>query len=185
MIGRGNVGGTLGERLASAGHDVVFGVRTPGGAGTASVGDAVAGAEAVVLAVPGPVAGGLVAGLGAALDGKVVVDATNNLSVPGPMHALAGLGEKAYAVRAFNTVGWEVLADPIVDGRRTSLVYAAEEGPGRDVAEQLVRGVGLDPVWAGGADAFDIVDGLARLWLTLVLRRGHPRRLAFGVLAER
>jgi hypothetical protein len=29
-----------------------------------------------------------------------------------------------------------------------------------------------------------VVDGVCRLWLTLVFRRGYPRRLAFRMLAD-
>ena len=53
VIGKGNIGRTLGGKWVAAGHDVVYGVRSPGAAGTASITDAVAAAEVVVLAVPG------------------------------------------------------------------------------------------------------------------------------------
>ena len=36
----------------------------------------------------------------------------------------------------------------------------------------------------GDIDAVDVVDGVGRLWLTLVFRQGHPRRIAFRMLAE-
>jgi hypothetical protein len=36
----------------------------------------------------------------------------------------------------------------------------------------------------GDIDAVDVVDGVGRLWLTLVFRQGHPRRLAFRLLTD-
>jgi predicted dinucleotide-binding enzyme len=185
VVGAGNIGGTLGAAWRAAGHEVVYGVRHPGATGTASVAEAVAASGVVLLAVPGGAAKELVASLGPALAGKVVIDATNDLQGPGPLHALDGLPAGAEPVRAFNTVGWEVFADPVVAGVRADLLYAAEEGRARDVAERLIRDVGLAPVWVGGADAFAIVDGVTRLWLTLALRRGLGRRLAFKLLLER
>ena len=79
VIGAGNIGGTLGSKWAAAGHDVVYGVRSPGAPGSAAIADAVAVAEAVVLAVPGAAAKEVLASLGTALAGKVVIDATNDV----------------------------------------------------------------------------------------------------------
>jgi predicted dinucleotide-binding enzyme len=184
VVGAGNIGRTLGGKWTAAGHHVVYGVRQPGGAGTAAVADAVAGAEVVVLAVPGAAAKGVIASLGTGLAGKVVVDATNDVQGSGKLHALDELADGAYPVRAFNTLGWENFADPVVGGVTADLFYAAEEGVARDTAERLIRDVGLEPVWVGGVDAFDIVDSLTRLWFTLAFQRKLGRRLAFKVLRD-
>ena len=58
VIGKGNIGGTLGSKWRAAGHDVVYGTRDgsgqgPGGAPVRSIGDALKDAEVVLLAVPG------------------------------------------------------------------------------------------------------------------------------------
>ena len=57
VIGTGRIGGTLGQRWQAAGHEVVYGSRAgagtgPGGAPATAVGEALTGAEAVLLAVP-------------------------------------------------------------------------------------------------------------------------------------
>ena len=184
VIGRGNIGSTLGRKWVAAGHDVVYGVRSPGGPGTAAVDEAVRGAEAVVLAVPGPAAKEVLAALAHELAGKVVVDTTNNLAGDGALHALDELADGAHPVRAFNTVGWEVFDEPAVGGTQADLLFAAEEGKAREVAEQLIRDVGLRPVWVGGIDAIELVDNLTRLWFALAIRRGLGRHLALKVLAE-
>jgi 8-hydroxy-5-deazaflavin:NADPH oxidoreductase len=184
VVGAGNIGRTLGEKWLAAGHHVVFGVRRPGNPGTASVVDAVTDADVVVLAVPGPAAKDLVSSLGSGLAGKVVVDATNDVQGAGPLHALDELVDGALPVRAFNTLGWETFADPVVGGVTADLLYAAEEGRAKDTAEALIRDVGLEPVWLGGVDAFDVVDSVTRLWFTLVFQRKLGRRLAFKILRE-
>ena len=87
VIGTGKIGGTLGGRWRAAGHEVVYGSRAgagggPGGAPLMAVADALAGADVVVLAVPAGAVGGVVAANGAALAGKVVIDAVNRIGEP-------------------------------------------------------------------------------------------------------
>ena len=84
VIGTGNIGGTLGSRWRAAGQDVVYGSRSasgegPGGASVNPIGEAIAGADVVVLAVPGRAAAEMAGDHGAALAGKTVIDATNNI----------------------------------------------------------------------------------------------------------
>jgi 8-hydroxy-5-deazaflavin:NADPH oxidoreductase len=184
VIGRGKVGATLGGKWVGAGHQVVFGSRKPDGPDTASVAAAVEGAEVVVLAVPGSAAGEVVATLGEKLRDKVVIDTTNDVAGSGKLHALDEIADGAHPVRAFNSLGWENFVDPVIGGVRADLLFASEDGHPREVAEQLIRDVGFEPVWVGELDAFDLVDSLTRLWFTLALRRGLGRRLAFKVLTE-
>jgi predicted dinucleotide-binding enzyme len=184
VIGAGNIGRTLGGKWEAAGHDVVYGVRSPGAPGTEPVTEAVAFAEVVVLAIPGAAAKDLIAALGAGLAGKVVIDATNDVQGDGRLHALEELADGAHPVRAFNTLGWENFADPVIDGVTADLFYAAEEGHAREVAERLVADVGLRPVWLGGVETFDLVDSLTRLWFTLAFQRKLGRRLAFKMLVD-
>jgi 8-hydroxy-5-deazaflavin:NADPH oxidoreductase len=184
VIGAGRIGRTLGGAWAAAGHDVVYGVRSPAEPGERSVEAAVPEADVVVLAVPGGVARDVVGRLGTALAGKVVVDATNDVAGGGELNALGALPDEAEPVRAFNTIGWECMADPIVGGQQADMLYAAEPGRPKDVAERLISDVGLRPVYVGGADAFGVVDSVTRLWFTLVFQRGLGRRLAFKVLVD-
>src|SRR5215469_7982551 len=69
VIGTGKIGGTLGGRWRAAGHDVVYGSRTgsgegPGGAPLTAVGEALAGADVVLLAMPGGAVGEVAIGIG-------------------------------------------------------------------------------------------------------------------------
>jgi 8-hydroxy-5-deazaflavin:NADPH oxidoreductase len=184
VIGAGNIGGTLGGRWAGNGHDVVYGVRSPGAPGTATIADAVVEAEVVALAVPGAAAKDVIASLGRALSGKVVIDATNDVQGTGKLHALDELDAGAHPARAFNTLGWESFADPSFDGVTADLFYAAEEGRAQEVTRTLISDVGLRPVWVGGVGAFDLVDSLARLWFTLAFQQKLGRRLAFKLLGD-
>jgi predicted dinucleotide-binding enzyme len=182
VIGGGNIGSTIGEAWRRAGHDVAFASRSPEPPRTVAIPDAIAGAEVVLLAVPGGAVPGLLAEHGGALDGRVVIDATNDIGGERLHHAEAyAQAPGARFVRAFSTLGWEMYADPQVGGETADLFWC---GPDDPRVEQLIADVGLRPVRVGDSDAIDVVDGAGRLWLTLVFRQGHPRRLAFRMLAE-
>jgi 8-hydroxy-5-deazaflavin:NADPH oxidoreductase len=182
VIGAGNIGGTLRSKWAVAGHEVVYGVRSPGAPGTAAIADAVAGAEVVLLAVPGTAAKDVLASLGGALAGKIVIDATNDIQGAGKLRALDELADGAHPVPAFNTLGWENYADPVFEGVAADLFYGAEEGHAKDVADRLIADIGLNPVWLGGVGTFDVVDSLTRLWFQLAFQRKLGRRLGFKML---
>jgi predicted dinucleotide-binding enzyme len=184
VIGAGNIGGTLGDKWTKAGHEVVYGVRQPSQEDQRSPADAVAGADVVVLAVPGPAAKDVIRSLGDSLAGKVVIDATNDMQGSGKLHALDELNDASHPARAFNTLGWECFADPVIGGQQADLLYAAEEGQAKEVAEHLIQDIGLQPIWLGGVEAFDTVDSLTRVWFTLALQRNLGRHLALKVLHD-
>ncbi|MBV9095294.1 MAG: NAD(P)-binding domain-containing protein [Streptosporangiaceae bacterium] len=184
VIGTGNIGGTLGRRWVAAGHEVTYGTRAgtgegPGGAPQLAVDDALAGAEVVVLAVPGGAVAEVVAANGPALGGKIVIDAANRIGEPevNSRAAIAADAPQARYVRAFNTLGWENFADPLPG---TALFFAADPSA-RPAAEELITAVGLEPVFAGDAAATGTVDALLPLWFALVKHNGGNRRVALRV----
>jgi 8-hydroxy-5-deazaflavin:NADPH oxidoreductase len=185
IIGTGNIGSTLGGRWRAAGHDVVYGSRGASGEGPAGaplmgVGEALADADVVLLAVPGRAVAEVVGANGAALTGKVVIDAANRIGEP-EFHsraAIAAAAPGAHYVRAFNTLGWENFADPPAG----AVLFFAAGPAARPVAEELITAVGLEPVFAGDTDATDTVDALLPLWFALVKQRGGDRRLALAIV---
>jgi 8-hydroxy-5-deazaflavin:NADPH oxidoreductase len=183
VIGGGNIGTTIGEAWRRAGHEVAFASRSPEPPATVAIPDAIAGAEVVLLAVPGGAVPQLLADHGAALDGRVVIDATNDVGGERLHHAdaYASAAPGARFVRAFNTLGFEMFANPSIGGEVADLFWCGPEDAG---IEQLISDVGLRPVRLGDIDAVDVVDGAGRLWLTLVFRQGYPRRLAFRMLQD-
>jgi predicted dinucleotide-binding enzyme len=183
VIGSGTIGSTIGEAWRRAGHEVVYASRSPQSPRTVAIADAIAGAEAVPLATPGAAVPELLASHGDALDGRLVIDATNDVGGERLHHAeaYAEHAPGARLARAFNTLGFEMFADPSVGGEVVDLFWCGPDDAG---VEGLIADVGLRPVRVGGIDAIDVVDGVGRLWLTLVFREGHPRRLAFRMLVD-
>jgi 8-hydroxy-5-deazaflavin:NADPH oxidoreductase len=185
VIGTGNIGGTLGGKWRAAGHDVVYGSRAaagagPGGAPIAAIPDALAGADVVLLAIPGPAVAELAGAHGAELAGKVVIDAANRIGAAEVnSHAdIAAAAPAAHYARAFSTLGWENFADPLPGAQ----LFFAADADARAATEELISAVGLEPVFVGDAGSARTVDGLLPLWFALVQQSGGNRKLAFRTI---
>jgi len=184
-VGAGNIGGTLGDAWTKAGHEVVYGLRDPSKrTDSQPIGRALDGAEAVLLALPGSATVDFVREHAKALDGRIILDATNDFRAPrfNSWPELTAAIPAAQLYRAFNTLGWDIFAKPLVGDVQADVFYCGPEGRGREVVEQLIGDAGLRPIWVGGVDQVDTVDGLLRLWM--VLSRARGRRIAFKLLSE-
>ncbi len=143
VVGRGNVGGGLGDLWEQASHEVKRIGREGGD---------VSDAEVVVVAVPGGmIAEALKSVQG--LDGKTVVDATNLVGADPP----EGFSSNAEYVKSrtngptaksFNT-NFAALYDRIGEARSTPCNLWCGDEEARQVVEQLNRDAGYEPVYAG------------------------------------
>jgi predicted dinucleotide-binding enzyme len=197
VLGCGNIGSSIGGQWVRAGHNVTFGVRNTfdpevqarvrslgPAASVASTGEAVARGEVVLFAIPGGAMDETIAAQAQALDGKIIIDAANKIGQK-PGHSLPTFAERTPAARvyrAFNTLGWENFADPHYGDQQADLFFCGPAGEARSVVQGLIADVGLRPVYVGGADQADVVDGLLRLWMALVRGQGLGRGVAFKML---
>lgn len=197
VLGAGNIGGTLGVKWAQAGHEVVFGVRDPSGekvqarlaeagsmASAGTLTGAIAASEVVLFATPYSAVEPIANENAAALDKKILIDATNNFgaSVINNIAALERHAPTARIYRAFNALGWENFADPNYGETAVDLFYC---GPGEDSKSQvaaLIEQLGLRPVYVGGLDMAPVVDALGALWVTLAFRQGWGRSITLKLL---
>jgi 8-hydroxy-5-deazaflavin:NADPH oxidoreductase len=162
ILGAGLVGSTLGRLWHAAGHDVTFAARHAARpealaaelgdrAHAASVADAVAGAEVVLVAVPGTVVTEVLQATGP-LDGRVMIDAANSFGQQQvTLRLLADEFPRAGWVRAFNSLSAYVMAD---QNHRTPpwVVFLSGDEEAKPVVAQLIRDAGFDPVDLGGID---------------------------------
>ncbi len=184
-IGAGNIGATLGDTWTKAGHHVVYGLRDPSKRKDAKpIEHALAGAEVVLLALPGSATVEFVREHASGLEGKTIIDATNDFRAAkfNSWPELTAAVPAAQFYRAFNTLGWDVFANPVVGGVHADHFFCGPDGGGREVIEQLVRDAGLRPIWVGGVDQVDTIDGLLRMWMVLSRTRG--RRIAFKLISD-
>lgn len=201
ILGSGNVGGTLARAWTKAGHPVVIAARDPGagkyeafkaeGVAAAPVAEAVAGAQAVLLATPWSATEDAVRSAGD-LSGKILIDATNPLKpgLSGLVHAgdtsggeqVAAWATGAKVVKAFNTIGSARMADPVLEGRAATMLVAGDDAEARAAVAQLARDIGFDAVEAGGLVMARTLEPLALLWITLAYPLGMGSGIGFALL---
>lgn len=200
IIGPGNVGRSLAAGWTRAGHAVVFGSRTPdakpqSSAPVQSIADAVAGADAIVLAVPYAAAGDALAACGD-LAGRVVIDATNpvrmgagglELSVghsTSGAEQIAASAPAASVFKAMNQIGHEAMADASGFPVRPVMFVAGDDAARKPLVLQLVSDLGFDAVDAGNLSAARLLEPLAMLWIHMALVRKIGRNRAFAYVAR-
>jgi predicted dinucleotide-binding enzyme len=189
VIGTGNVGAALGPEFAAQGHTIVYGSREPmradvqelvartaGNASAKMPAEAVAGADIVVLAVPGTSAVEVTQGLGD-LAGKIIIDPTNVISrgEGGRMsHGIEGKGSNAaliqaaapgaFVVKAFNTLNWQQMVNPETAGGPITIMLAGDNADAKATVAGLVRGMELEAVDVGGLEYAHLLEEMLVMW---------------------
>jgi 8-hydroxy-5-deazaflavin:NADPH oxidoreductase len=175
VIGAGMIGSTLAKLWVDCGHEVRLATRHPkdlqplvqklgarASAGTPA--EAAAFGEVVLMAVPLRAIADLARDIAPALTGKVVLDAGNAYERrDGPAAREAAShpeGSAGWAaaffpgarwVKAFNTVYFKTLASEAYrEGDRVGIPLAGDSREALEIAAQLVRDAGFDPVIVGG-----------------------------------
>jgi NADPH-dependent F420 reductase len=189
IIGSGNVGRALATSTTRAGHDVRLSAAHPehaqsaaeqtGARAASSNREAVASADVVILAVPYPAVDATLADVADALDGKVVVDATNRVNVSDPGSVLDGTSAaeqiqarvpRARVVKAFNTAFASRQANPVMDGTAADGYVAGDDQEAKATVLELVGSLGFRPVDAGPLVMARVLEGMALLTITYQIR---------------
>lgn len=203
IIGHGNVGGALGRRWRTLGHEVTYGARDPDEASARaaaaaadarliSVREAVSAAVLVVLAVPFDAVPDAIAEAGD-LAGKIVVDATNALGsgfrpsveqYNSGAARVAALAPEARVVKAFNTLGAGMMGD-LADlklGSKAVAPICGDDPVAKAAVTKLAEETGFEVVDVGPLEAAPLVEAAALLWITLAYKQGLGPDWAFGIL---
>jgi predicted dinucleotide-binding enzyme len=204
ILGAGNVGGTLGRAWAREGYEVFFGVPRPQDAKTqellktigakaraGSVSEAAAAGDVLVLATPWPATRDAIQAAGN-LAGKVVVDCTNPLKadISGLALGLTTSGAEQVAewakgakvFKAFNQVGFHIMANPSFDGRRAVIFVCGDDAASKPTVMKLATDIGFEAIDAGGLAIARLLEPLAMLWIHLALVRGLGPNFALGLM---
>jgi 8-hydroxy-5-deazaflavin:NADPH oxidoreductase len=204
IIGSGNVGGALGSRWAKLGHEVIFGTRNPQGSdiqqlaakasgktSAATLADAARDGDVLLLSTPWPATQQIVAGLGN-LNGKILIDATNPLlpDLSGLTHGTTTSGGEQVAswaggakvVKAFNTVGANIMANSTFDGHKPVLFYCGDDSQAKLVVKKLIDELIFEAVDAGPLTQARLLEPFALLWISMALMHGLGRDFAFELL---
>jgi predicted dinucleotide-binding enzyme len=184
IIGVGNLGGTVATHLVRGGESVVLAANDESharaladelgpNASAASVEDAIAAADVVVLATWLDQTRKLVPAQTRLLENKVVVDPSNPIGFEnGQMirtlpegqssgSVVAGLlPASAHYVKAFGTLGAvEQLATGANHDPRIVLFYATDDDAAEATAQRLIRTAGFEPLKVGGVPDAGRIEG--------------------------
>ena len=200
VIGAGSVGKTLGHRWRQLGHEVVFGVRQPKDpkhdalreldVEVTTVPSAARSGEVVVLATPWTATKDAIEAC-SGLDGKTVIDCTNPLEpdLRGLTHSgddsggeqVARWAKGAKVVKAFNTIGFNIMENPRLEGRRAVLFLCGDDD-GKPAVKELSDALGFETIDAGSIESARLLEPFALLWITGAYKMGLGRDFAFSLV---
>jgi predicted dinucleotide-binding enzyme len=184
IIGVGNLGGTVARHLVAGGEPVVLAAADEAhakaladelgsNASAASVEDAIAGADAVVLATWLDQTKEYLPAEARLLEGKVVIDPSNPIGFESgqmirtlPEGQTSGsvvvglLPASAHYVKAFGSLGAvEQLATGANHEPRIVLFYATDDDVAEAAAQRLIRAAGFEPLKVGGVSDAGRMEG--------------------------
>ena len=189
ILGSGDVAQTLARGFKKKGYDVRIGTRNPeklasfsreAGVPAGTFQAVAEHGDVLVLAVKGTAAVSVLemAG-GAALAGKLVIDTTNPIADAPPdqgilryftepnrslMETLQDKYPKARLVKAFNSVGHDLMVDPKLPGGPPTMFYCGNDTEAKAVVARLLEELGWIPEDIGGAAGARAIEPLCQLW---------------------
>ena len=195
VLGTGHFGGTIGKRLSALGYPVVYGSRAPDAArvralvtdtgprsSAAPHGDAASRGAIVVFAVPWEPVEELLPSLGD-LTGKLLIDPmiakpTVIEGYPFPPAVPTSTAEQlqswvpgAHVVKAFITISYRTLANPVRAGGPITIPFAGADRRAKERVARLISDLGLDPVDAGPLVAARYIENV--LWFEVACNRNN------------
>ena len=198
ILGTGHMGRTLGEGFSKAGHNVVYGSRTPeeqtGLPGPAvSYAEAAAGSDVVLSALAAAHSLEVLTPLRDQLSGRVLIDIGN--AVNGQMDLIypdSSLGERlqralpeTQVVKTLSTVGGPIGINPAQLSAPTNVFLSGDDAEAKSVVSGLLADLGWEPdrqVDLGGIATARAVEHYFLLFAALM---GALRSPAFNIAVTR
>ena len=152
ILGTGKVASALGTKLASVGHDVVYGSRAPADhPGAVSQEQAVASAEVVITAIPGTAVLTTLEAVGDdALGSKIVLDPsaafTPQMTMAYPGDSVAQQVQtrfpRARVVKTLNTMNHTIMVDPLASLPQATVFLSGDDGAAKTAVAGLLADLG-------------------------------------------
>ncbi len=204
FIGIGQVGSTLAKRFGSKGHSIYLGVRDlnkkdshqiaqsiGANAEVLSILETIEKSEIVFLATPFNAVEGFLKEYSNALTGKILVDCTNPLKPD--LSGLLFTGEdsggeyvqrllpQTKVVKAFNTVGYNIMENPVIDGRKSVMYFCGNDEKAKHVISSMITEIDFMPIDSGPIQSSRSLEPFALLWISTAYKYGIGRDFAFSL----
>lgn len=201
VIGTGDMGDSLGPRLAKLGYRVIYGSRSPdsnsvqalvkvtgNGASATTPMEAAQQGDMVLLLVPWPAMEIVAQSLGD-LSGKIVVDVSmpfdqgddgypKHLLETSSAERIQGWNPGAKVVKAFATMGSQIIDDPTdVDGP-VSIPIASNHKDAKEKVAGIAAAMGLDPVDFGPLRMSRAIEIMQMIYM-IPLSQNRPQNWEF------
>jgi hypothetical protein len=159
-------------------------------AGSGSDAEAASANDVLLIATPWQATKEVVTHLGD-LSKKILIDATNpvlptldGLSVEKTTSAGELIQEwtGAKVVKAFNTIGFNIMADPVFKNEPVALFYCGDDSAAKASVASLIAELGFDALDAGPLKQSRVLEQFAVLWISLAVKQGFGREIAFRFL---
>ena len=186
IIGTGNMGQAIATVAGKGGHTVQLLGENDGATPVSG--------DVVVLAVPYPAVGAVIAQRGESLAGKIVVDITNPLNfetfdslvVPADSSAAAEIAAalpQSHVLKAFNTTFAGTLAAGTVGPLTTTVLIAGDDTDAKSTLAGILTSGGLNAIDAGALKRARELEAIGFLQLTLAANEKVSWVGGFGVAA--
>lgn len=193
IIGTGDLGDSIGGRLAALGYPVVYGSRTPDsdrvravvartghGAIATTQADAAQQGDVIFLPINWPAMEAAAQSLGN-LDGKIVVDTSvpwtqgddgyPQLSVdPSSAELIQQWNPGAKVVKAFGTMGSMIIDNPDAAGGPVTIPIASDDKAAKELVARLAFDMDLDPVDLGPLRMARLIEAMAMIYMIPLIR---------------
>ena len=187
IIGKGNVGKSIGSGLTRSGHEVKFGHLDP----KEPVDKVAKWGEIIVLVVPHDATDKAIKTIDKFADEKILIDVTNAI---GPeMTYAAGCPNsaseeiqkmlpKTKVVKAFNTVFAKNQSSGKVGNQQLTAFIAGDAAEAKKTFMQLTREMGFDPVDCGSLKSARNLESMAILIINLAYELGMGTDMGFRLV---
>jgi len=208
FIGTGQVGGALAQRLGARGHSIYLGSRGQTSSGqdslTQSIGanaqvlsiqETIASSDVIFLATPWGAVEAIAKENMNELQNKVLIDCTNPLKpdLSGLQISVDSSGgeflqnilKETKVVKAFNTVGFNIMMNPVIDGRKAVMYFCGNDQEARFITQTLIKELDFHPVDAGDITSARLLEPFALLWISTAYKYGLSRDFAFSIIKNK
>ncbi len=190
ILGSGDVAQSLGDGFVKHRHEVMLGTRDNAkldewaarnpAARVGSFAQTAEFGDLIVLAVKGKAAAAVLKLADAKnLAGKTIIDATNPIADSPPVNGVLSVFTKANEslleqlqaelpesnfVKAFNSVGSDLMVNPRLDGGRPSMFICGNDAAAKKAVTEILDQFGWETLDMGTAEAARAIEPLAILW---------------------